>query len=178
MTDGLGRVKSIVTAVWLGQHSAMKTVLNIILLTSVLAACGPLSLYYRAGVPVARMQTDQTNCEVKALRDAPVANQIRQRPPIFFPGRQVCTSAGACYYEPGYWIDGGVYTVDVNADLRGRVLGQCMAAKGYQPVNIPPCPTYVASKIPAAQTQTLPQLTQTSCVIKNQDGSWQIVNRE
>lgn len=155
----------------------MKRVLSLLVFALLVAACGPLSLYYRPGVSVTRMQTDQTNCEVKALRDAPVASQIRQRPPVYFPGRQICNSTGSCYYEPGYWLDGGVYTVDVNADLRGRVLTLCMAEKGYQPVDIPPCPSNVASAVPPAQTRTLPTLTQNSCVIRNQDGSWQIVSR-
>jgi len=140
-----------------------------------LAACGPLSLYYRPGVSVSRMQNDQTNCQVSALRKAPVANQVRQRPPIYFPGRQVCNSTG-CYYSPGYWVDGGIYTVDVNQDLRARVEDQCMARKGYQPVSVPLCSGAIKSAVTPAQTQTLPTLTENACAIRYDDGSWQIVN--
>lgn len=121
------------------------------------------------------MQTDQTNCEVRALKDAPVANQVRQRPPIYIPGNRYCNSAG-CYYTPGYWVDGGIYTVDVNADLRARVLDQCMAGKGYQPVSVPLCSQTVKSQVAPAQTQKLPQLGPNACAIRYDDGHWQIVN--
>ena len=143
-----------------------------------LAACAsPLSIYYRPGVSVARMQTDQTRCQVSALRDAPVATQVRQHPPIYLPGRRICDSSGACYTEPGYWVDGGIYTVDPNADLRARLETMCMAAKGYQPVSIPPCPSAVAEAVTPARTRQLPTLSENSCAIRNQDGSWQIVTR-
>ncbi len=175
MTEGTKAVKRIVFASGLRQDAGMKTRLLFPLLLG-LAACGPLSIYYKPGASVARMQTDQTNCEVSALKDAPVANQVRQRPPIYIPGNQVCNASG-CYYTPGYWIDGGIYTVDVNADLRSRVLTQCMARRGYRPVDIPPCPSSVASQVPPAQTQTLPTLSERSCSIRNKDGSWQIVTR-
>lgn len=153
--------------------------LNPVLLLPMLAllsACGPLSIFYKPGASVARMQSDQTGCEVDATQKAPVANQIRQNPPIYVPGRQVCHQNG-CYTEPGYWLPGSTYTVDVNADLRRRVLAQCMANKGYRPVEIPNCPSSVASSVPPAQTTKLPTLTERSCAIRNKDGSWQIVTR-
>lgn len=154
----------------------MKKTAPSLALLVLLTACGPLSIFYKPGASVARMQSDQTNCEVDALKKAPVANQVRQRPPIYIPGNRFCNENG-CYTAPGYWVDGGIYTVDVNADLRGRVLAQCMAQKGYRPVEIPACPSSVASSVPPAQTTKLPTLTQNSCAIRNRDGSWQIVTR-
>ncbi len=133
-----------------------------------------LSTYYRTGVSVSRLETDRTNCEVRALKDAPVANQIRQRPPIYFPGSRVCNTAG-CYQSPGYWVDGGIYTVDVNSGLRGRVLDMCMAGKGYQPVTIPRCSQAVSKAAPRTPTRKLPRLAENSCAIRYDDGSWQIV---
>jgi hypothetical protein len=154
----------------------MRTHAPILFALTVLAGCATgMSTYYAPGVSVSRMQTDTTRCEVQALKDAPVANQIRQNPPIFFPGSQYCNAAG-CYYRPGYWVDGGIYTVDVNRNLRARVLDLCMAQKGYAPVSLPRCSGAVAAAAPRAQTQTLPALTEASCVIRYDDGSWQIVN--
>jgi hypothetical protein len=155
----------------------MKSYLKIIPALLVLAACGPLSIYYRPGVSVSRMQNDTTNCQVAALKDAPVANQIRQSPPIFYPGRTVCGAAGSCYRTPGFWADGGFYTVDANKELRGRVLDMCMAQKGYQPVTIPTCPASVKNAVPATATTKLPTLSENSCVIQYNDDQWQIVNR-
>ncbi|SFT50098.1 hypothetical protein SAMN05216236_102223 [Sedimentitalea nanhaiensis] len=174
MTDAPRAVNSIVTRSDLGQTAAMRAIFRIIVAGLALGACGPLSLYYRPGVSVSRMETDTTQCEVAALRDAPVANQIRQSPPIYFPGGRYCTGGG-CYAAPGYWAGGGVYTVDLNSDLRQRVLDMCMAEKGYQPVSVPRCPEAVARQVPPAATRTMPVLTQGSCAVANKNGTWQIV---
>lgn len=175
MTDAPVPVNSIVLPRSLRQHGGMRLLFTIIAAGLALAACGPLSIYYRPGVSVSRMQNDQIACEVRALKDAPVANQIRQRPPIYFPGRQYC-NAGGCYTSPGYWMNGGVYTVDVNANLRGRVQDQCMARKGYQPISVPRCSSTIANAVPAQQTRTLPKLSENACAIRYDDGHWQIVN--
>ena len=175
MTYALGAVNSFVLIRGLGHNGAMKPLIPLFGTILAIAACAPLSIYYRPGASVARMQTDQTQCQVRALKQAPVANQIRQRPPIYFPGRQICSASG-CYYSPGYWMGGGYYTVDVNAGLRGRAEQQCMGAKGYQPVTVPLCAPGIKSQVVAQQTRTLPPLTEQSCSIRYDDGSWQIVN--
>ncbi len=151
--------------------------LKIIPTLLVLAACGPMSIYYRPGVSVSKMQNDTTICQVAALKDVPVNTQIRQNPPFFYPGRTICGAADDCYRTPGYWADGGFYTVDVNRALRGRVQDMCMAEKGYQPVTIPTCPESIKNKVPATATTQLPPLTENSCVIRYNDDQWQIVNR-
>lgn len=154
----------------------MKPVLPVLSAVLLAGACAaPLSIYYRPGVSVSRMQTETTNCQVAALKDAPVANQVRQRPPVYFPGRQYCNAGGGCWYAPGYWVDGGIYTVDVNRDLRNQVEAQCMAKKGYRPVSLPNCSANVKAAAPPAATSTLPQISQNSCVIRYDNGSWQIV---
>lgn len=177
MTDASQRVNSFVTTQLLRHNRVMSSSLKIIPALLLLAACGPMSIYYRPGVAVSRMQADTTNCQVAALRDAPVATQIRQRPPIYIPGRNICNSAGNCYLTPGYWADGGIYTVDTNQDLRNRVLDLCMAKKGYQPVTLPACPASVKNAVPAVATVKLPTLTSKSCVIRYNDDNWQIVNQ-
>ena len=154
----------------------MSKTLKLLTLCALLVGCAPLSIYYRPGVSVAQLQTDTTNCQVQALRDAPVANQIRRAPPVYYPGERVCNSEGKCLTRPGYWVDGQIYTVDVNEGLRARVETQCMAQKGYIPASIPPCSQEIANSFPPAATTTLPQLTPNSCVIRNRSGSWQIVN--
>jgi hypothetical protein len=178
MTEAKQGVNSFVSDQMLRHYRAMKPVLKIIPALLLLAACGPMSIYYRPGVSVTRMQNDTTNCQVAALKDAPVATQIRQRPPIFFPGRNICNASGDCYVTPGYWADGGIYTVDTNQDLRNRVLDMCMAKKGYQPVTLPACPSSAKNSVPAVATTKLPTLTSKSCVIRYNDDNWQIVNQD
>ncbi len=142
---------------------------------ALLAACGgPMTIFYRPGAPVSRMQSDTLDCEVMAVNQAPVANQIRQNPPIYFPGNRYCNANG-CYYTPGYWMDGGIYTVDVNASLRRRIIYACMAKKGYAPATLPRCSQQIASRVPKQQTLRLPSQVEGACVVRHNDGTWQIV---
>ncbi|WP_406644675.1 hypothetical protein QEZ52_12455 [Aliisedimentitalea scapharcae] len=142
-----------------------------------MTACSPLAIYYKPGVAVQKLQSDTDACEVSALKDAPVANQIRQTPARYIPGRRICNGLGQCTSSPGYWVPGSYYTVDVNKGLRQRRNDSCMAAKGYQPVSISQCPQRVANSAPPGATSRLPDLTDTSCVIRNNDGSFQIVDQ-
>ncbi len=153
----------------------MKTVLRLIIPIMFLSSCGPLSLYYREGESVSRMQTETTECRVQALKDAPVANQVRQSPPTYWPGRTYCHGDGRCYRSPGWWQPGQVYTVDVNQGLRNTVEAQCMAKKGYRPISLPPCKQNVKSRVPAQPTTKLPPLSTESCFVKFDNGSFQII---
>jgi hypothetical protein len=153
----------------------MKQMILPLCAAALLAGCAPMSIYYRPGVSVARMQQDSTRCDVEALRQAPVATQIRQAPPTYIPGPRVCNQDGECWTRPGYWMSGEVYSYDANANLRDRVKQLCMAEKGYSPISLPACPAEIKSTTPPGVTTVLPPLTAQACVIRNKDGSWQIV---
>ena len=142
---------------------------------AVVSACAPLRTYYKEGEQVAQLQTDQTRCEVAALKEVPVNNQIRYTPERYIPERQICNRDGKCVIDGGYWTGGESYTVDVNEDLRIRVTDQCMATQGYAKVEIPRCEGNVSQSMTPARTVVLPPLTTESCAIKNNDGSWRIV---
>ncbi len=142
-----------------------------------LAACADLQTYYKPGVAVDRLNRDTLACEVKALKDVPQNIVVRRLPPIYVPGKRVCDGDGNCTSRRGYYVPGGVERYDPNDGLRLRVERQCMADKGYAPVSIPACPDGVSRATVPAATTRLPQLTETSCVIRNSDGSFQIVNR-
>lgn len=141
-------------------------------LFALLGACAPLSIYYKPGVEITRLETDTTQCQVQAVQEVPPNNQIRQSPPVFVPGRRYCNSGG-CFYGDPFWAEGQVYTVDTNAPLRGKVTDQCMAAKGYAPVRVPLCP--LGAVPPPGQTTRLPQLGPNSCAIRYSGGGFQIV---
>lgn len=138
--------------------------------------CLPVSTYYAEGVSVAKRDRDDLDCDVVALRDAPVANQTRQSSPRYVP-RRSCDKRGRCYDRGGYWLPGDYYTVDVNASLRKRVKAQCMADRGYRPVEIPTCPVSIANSAPPGKTTVLPRLGPQSCAIRNDDGSLLIVTQ-
>lgn len=175
MTDAPDTVNGIVIRADLMQDMPMKTMLRLLIPMVLLAACGPLSMYYREGESVSRMQTETTECKVQALKDAPVANQVRQSPPVYWPGRTYCDGRGRCYRSGGWWEPGRIYSVDVNQGLRNTVEAQCMAQKGYRPVSLPPCKQAVKSRVPATRTTVLPPLGTGSCFVKFDDGSIQII---
>ncbi|WP_170759706.1 hypothetical protein [Ruegeria lacuscaerulensis] len=155
----------------------MKSVLRLLIPIMALSACdGPLSLYYREGESVSRVQSETTQCQVQAVNEVPVANQVRQSPPTYWPGRTYCDSGGRCYRSPGWWQPGRVYTVDVNQGLRNQVEAQCMARKGFRPVSLPPCRQSVKSQTQAVPTTTLPPLTTQSCFVKFDNGTIQIIS--
>ncbi|WP_300029998.1 hypothetical protein [uncultured Roseobacter sp.] len=141
-----------------------------------LTACAPVEMYYNAGTEVSRLDADLLGCQVAAAQDVPVSNQTRREPPQFYPGRRICRSDGSCYTTGGWYEPGDVYTVDVNAGLRGRVTEQCMADRGYAQVSIPRCTGEKARNAIPAVTLVLPELTPQSCIIRNQDKTWQIMN--
>lgn len=153
----------------------MRMTVKVAILALCASGCAPLSIYYKPGASVTRLDRDTTACQVDALKDAPVANQIRREPPVLIPGRVVCNSAGHCYDTGPYWIQGRVYTVDVNADLREKLTDQCMGDKGYAPVRIPQCPLGVADKAPPKATTRLPDLTPKSCAVLYKSGAYQIL---
>lgn len=178
MTDARDTVKLIVKSRHNGHDGAMRYVRRILfagLAVLPMVGCMPLDTYYKAGASVSRMERDRTTCEVRALRDAPVASQLRRGAPIFIPPERYCDSNGNCTVYGGYWEPGPLYTVDVNADLRQRVEMQCMMDRGYLEVSLPPCPAQLAKATPPARTTVFPNLTETACVIRNSDKSWQIV---
>jgi hypothetical protein len=152
-------------------------VIYVLSLCAVVAGCAPLSIYYREGAAVTRMQSDLTNCEVSAVQSVPESRQLRRGPARYIPGPRYCDGYGNCRYGPGYYIPGEVYTVDANVGLRSRVTDQCMTGKGYTEVTLPQCSAAVAQSVPPGVTRALPKLTSTSCVIRNSGGSWQIVSQ-
>jgi hypothetical protein len=141
-----------------------------------LIGCLPVSTYYAEGVSFAQLERDNTQCDVAALRDAPVATRTRQYPPQYVP-RRVCDQAGNCFNRGGYWVPGEIYSVDVNASLRSRVKALCMADRGYRPVELPACPQGVANAAPPGPSPVLPRLDARSCAIRTQGGGFRIVTQ-
>lgn len=110
----------------------------------VLAGCAPSQFtgYWRSGVTVAQQQNDLTNCQVRAANQVPVSTQVRTTPTYTTPENTSCYNIGYsvnCTTTGGQVYGGDTYSYDVNADLRQRVVGQCMARRGYQAVTLPIC---------------------------------------
>jgi len=178
MTHPKARGKRIVFSPHRVQDGLMKhSVLIPIASVLAFAGCAPLNTYYKPGVSVTALDRQTLSCQTRALREVPSSTQVRRTAPRFVPGQRKCDAAGVCVTTPGYHVPGELVTFDPNDGLRKRVEQQCMADKGYAPVSIPPCPDAVARVTPARATTTLPRLTENSCVIRNSNGTFQIVTR-
>jgi len=140
-----------------------------------LAACAPLSLYYKEDVPVARLDSDLTACRVTARSQVPADMRSRYIPPVY-SHRRICNASGSCTYLPILLSPGRYETYDANEGLRRDVVGTCMAGKGYAKVSIPPCDTATARSAPKQATRTLPRLTPQSCAVRFSSGRWRIVS--
>ncbi len=121
------------------------------------------------------MNRTLTECEVSSLSRVPVDRRV-ERDPVRIVPRKICDSEGNCgiVYDR---VGGEVRTYDNNAGLRQRVLNLCMTDQGYNYVEVPACPAAVKRAAPAGATAIMPQLSTSSCSIRNNDGTWQIVNR-
>ncbi len=138
------------------------------------AACGPPGLYYKQGVPVQHLLSDEAQCGLDSVRAVPVDNRTR-----FIPGtrepRRICDAAGKCttiwvQVTPDRWE-----TYDANEDTRRNFERNCMITKGYQRISLPSCSSQIAENVLLSQSQVMPPLTQESCAVRLRGGGWQIV---
>ena len=154
----------------------MKRCHSLILLASAvfLAGCFPLSLYYKEGVEVSRIDSDLARCGVFALREVPRDIRRRYIPPVY-DYRRYCNSLGQCttrrvLIHPGRWE-----SYDANEGLRSTVQTQCMADRGYAKVRVKACSPSVIEQTQITSTRVLPPLAPNSCAIRIKGGKYQIV---
>jgi len=138
---------------------------------ALVSACAPYTGYYKAGETVARLNADVTACEVRGAQDVPPNTQIRRTPVELIPAREICNRAGECTVIPARIEGGEVYSYDANTDLRRRVVGQCMAARGYARVSVPQCSPEVAKVAVARAPAVLPPLGPDLCFARAPDRS-------
>ena len=139
-----------------------------------ITGCTPLSLYYKEGTPVQRLNSDQANCKIEALKAVPVDQRTRIIPGTESP-KTICDAAGNCHT---IWVQvtpDRIETYDANEDLRDDYATQCMGRKGYQPVRLPLCDDAVVQSTRLAPTTVLPALSANSCAIRLKTGQYQIV---
>lgn len=143
-------------------------------LVAAVTACGPIPVYHREGTDRGRVENDTLSCMTEALKQAPVANEIRHTPDRYYPGARHCVD-GKCWTRPGYWVQGTTYTVDVNLGLRKRLEQSCMAQKGYQQVPLQRCSQAEVGQRLASEPQRQPVLTEGTCVWRSPDGQLHIL---
>lgn len=147
---------------------------GLVVVICALTACAPLTIFYKQGEEVSRMEHDLTDCRVSALNRVPVDRRQHYVPPIY-DTRTICDGSGNCrsvhvLVSPGRWK-----TYDANEELRDDVVDQCMAEQGYAKVSLPRCDASTTRATEPVATHVLPPLTENSCVVPLQSGRWKIV---
>ncbi|MEP1612563.1 MAG: hypothetical protein ABJL72_11665 [Roseobacter sp.] len=123
-----------------------------------------------------KMRASLLACQVSALEQAPVATELRQEPPRYIPVRSYCRSSGRCYREGGFFVSGQIYSVDVNAKLRGDVEKQCMLSQSYSSVKVKRCTSGLHPPNDAGNSNRMPPLSENTCVTKDTQGQWVIID--
>ena len=117
-------------------------------------------------------------CDVSAAQQVRVNSQIGQTSTYTSPTQTGCYggyNTVNCYTTSGNIVGGSLYSYDANADLRGRVVAQCMAERGFAMVSLPQCSqSQLANGIP--RYQSIPQLATNACVAEVSVGRWAFVN--
>lgn len=138
------------------------------------AGCTPLSLFYKEGAPVQRLNTDLAECKLQGLRNVPVDQDTR-----FIPGTEtpktICDANGLCQTVWVQITPDKIETYDANEGLREDYVEACMGKQGYQPVSLPACNDAVVRATRLSATKVLPPLSSNSCAIRLKTGQYQIV---
>ena len=161
----------------IGEKKCMRPVSILFLVSFILTACNPVSLWYRQGAEVGKLNSDLTNCRVRAAQAVPVNQQIRRTPTYVSPVQTNCYGTGysmQCYSTGGNVTGGNIYSFDANSGLRTDVISQCMGQQGYQLVEFPQCDSSGAAQ--ATNYSRLPAISPNSCVAKVSGDSWVVVN--
>lgn len=142
---------------------------------TLLAACAPLTVYYKQGASVAAMERTLNDCQIEALRKVPPRILTRYIPPTTAPYTH-CDANGHCYTFQRVISPGRYERYDANESLRAKTAGICMAGAGYEKVSVKECDSsQIDAARPLSATRTFPPLTEASCAIRLKSGRWKIV---
>lgn len=107
------------------------------------------SYLYKEGATVAKTDTDYFQCEVEAARGIPQETRLATTPTFTTPVQTNCYRIGysvQCNSTGGQTYGGQTYSYDANSELRATYFARCLAARGYNVVELPVCDK---SKVPA-----------------------------
>ena len=124
--------------------------------------------FYKNGATVSVLESEELDCEVAAAQRVPQNIQVKTTPTYTTPTYTTCNNIGYstfCNSTGGQIYGGQTYSVDANADLRGRAFSQCMAQKGWRSASIPPCPAGVTPEQLTVRANRLPTLSRGTCYI-------------
>ncbi|SEO29602.1 hypothetical protein SAMN04490248_103207 [Salinihabitans flavidus] len=135
--------------------------MRLLALVLLLPLCGCLgySTYYKPGTPLREAETLETECEVSALRKAPV-QIVRDVTPIYGKDKKGRTRIIGYDYDE----------YDVNAGLRARVTRQCMQRQGFERVSIPVCDSEALDARGYSVVRGTPPLDESICTMRTKQG--------
>lgn len=140
--------------------------------------------FVKKGATVSQRDIDFTDCEVAAVNKVPPSMKVATTPSYTTPVTVTPTHTN-CYgygysvscYNYGGTVYGGqtyggeVYSYDANQDLRDRVLLQCMAQKGWEPVGVRRCTdAEVSGASVVSSSGGLPAAKEIGCFVDLKNG--------
>lgn len=137
------------------------------------AGCMKNEIDYKVGVTPLQRNRDRENCAQSATKRFPVANTYSRTPVVWVPPARHCHSKG-CYSRAGYYSGGHVQKTDENLTSRKQAYSQCMARKGYQPIELPACTGKVKDALKRAPQGRYPKLTADACTTAMSDGTLKV----
>ena len=142
---------------------------KMLLFAVLLSGCATsVPIWYKANTPPSRSLHSATDCEIHGVQSVPASNHVRTTSTFQTPTHVRCNPVtNSCTASGGDTIGGQTYTVDVNADLRAKVVRQCMAKRGWQLVTLPTCgvPQHTAYNEAPDKYRAPKGITAESCAI-------------
>lgn len=132
----------------------MHKILSVLALL-VVAACTssqPIKYLYKPGISGAGKQMALDQCRISSFKEIPQTVVSETRGGYYNPGNLQCSSIGGitnCYRVGAVNIPPTTETYDVNAELRGRYIDQCLRGKGFSVTPLMQCKTSAEKKAAA-----------------------------
>lgn len=131
-----------------------KTIISLLSASVALAGCVAQETFVKNNMRYSDFEVDRAACETKASQEVAVNRS---------PGAELAVALLTGVYQ----------TQDANAVPRQRNYEACMLSKGYQRIELPPCPNVQKAKengVGPLNAQNRVEISQGSCVTSDQSG--------
>lgn len=164
----------------------VKSIITVILLTTVSACTWSDQIVYQEGASINDYRSELLQCKIDALNKIPQNIVIEKTPIKEVPEKETCIEKKSengletikeCTKTGGGTIGGEEKAVDINLDLRNDYINSCINIKGYQKITLPVCKKEQVQGVSRLNEYTpLQQVTKNSCIITNDTETGWIIN--
>lgn len=132
----------------------LRNTLAVVIAASLLTGCVAQETFVKNNMRYSDFEMDRAACQTKASQDVAVNRS---------PGAEIAVVLLTGVYQ----------TQDANAAARTQNYEACMLSKGYQRIELPPCPNMEQARrngIGPLNAQNRIEFNQTSCAVSDQSG--------